>query len=195
MNATESYLWRYIRGSGLAYGAYVSLDLEAGLLSFSLYRSSNSSDAYKEAAKVLRGVVDGTIALEDTTLDAAKSTLVFNVTRNVSTASKAALQSFTNQALKGVPKSHQVNLLEKYQAVTKDEVLETLRKYFLPLFDASSSIAVVVTAPSKAEQIGEDLKAAGFEVEQKSLQVDPSELEEGDSEGESEDGSEDEAKN
>jgi Zn-dependent M16 (insulinase) family peptidase len=54
LNATESYLWvgftsscitlnshmdqRYIRGSGLAYGAYVSLDLEAGLLSFSLYR-------------------------------------------------------------------------------------------------------------------------------------------------------------
>jgi Zn-dependent M16 (insulinase) family peptidase len=105
------------------------------------------------------------------------------------------LQSFTNQALKGVPKSHQVNLLEKYQAVTKDEVLEALRKYFLPLFDPSSSIAVVVTAPSKAEQIGEDLKVAGFEVEQKSLQVDPSELEEGDSEGESEDGSEDEVKN
>jgi Zn-dependent M16 (insulinase) family peptidase len=55
LNATESYLWvssivigvtfsltvpfqRYIRGSGLAYGAYVSLDLEAGLLGFSLYR-------------------------------------------------------------------------------------------------------------------------------------------------------------
>jgi Zn-dependent M16 (insulinase) family peptidase len=57
LNATESYLWvrfqrscpfavlkliprlqRYIRGSGLAYGAYVSLDVEAGLLNFSLYR-------------------------------------------------------------------------------------------------------------------------------------------------------------
>lgn len=38
LNATESYLWRYIRGSGLAYGAYVSLDVESGLLSFSLYR-------------------------------------------------------------------------------------------------------------------------------------------------------------
>ncbi|KAG6804840.1 hypothetical protein H0H92_002066, partial [Tricholoma furcatifolium] len=38
LNATESYLWRYIRGSGLAYGAYVSSDVEAGLLTFSLYR-------------------------------------------------------------------------------------------------------------------------------------------------------------
>jgi Zn-dependent M16 (insulinase) family peptidase len=56
LNATESYLWvrdrtfmylykseptdsqRSIRGSGLAYGAFVSVDLEAGLTMFSLYR-------------------------------------------------------------------------------------------------------------------------------------------------------------
>jgi Zn-dependent M16 (insulinase) family peptidase len=55
LNATESYLWvsmlllqkalrefiklqRYIRGSGLAYGAYISMDIEAGLLGFYLYR-------------------------------------------------------------------------------------------------------------------------------------------------------------
>jgi Zn-dependent M16 (insulinase) family peptidase len=31
-------LQNYIRGSGLAYGAYINLDVEAGLLSFSLYR-------------------------------------------------------------------------------------------------------------------------------------------------------------
>jgi Zn-dependent M16 (insulinase) family peptidase len=29
---------RYIRGSGLAYGAYIANDTEAGLLTFSLYR-------------------------------------------------------------------------------------------------------------------------------------------------------------
>jgi len=40
LNATESYLWRYIRGCGLAYGAHVSLDVEAGLLNFNLYRVS-----------------------------------------------------------------------------------------------------------------------------------------------------------
>lgn len=31
---------RYIRGSGLAYGAYVGIDLEAGFVSFTLYRVS-----------------------------------------------------------------------------------------------------------------------------------------------------------
>ncbi|KAG5654101.1 hypothetical protein H0H81_007515 [Sphagnurus paluster] len=196
LNATESYLWRYIRGSGLAYGAYASVDVEAGLLSFSLYRSSNSLSAFHEAAKVLKGLVDRSvcpsptcprsydlatfqIALDETTLDAAKSSIVYAVTQNVSTAGRAALVSLTNQAFKGVSKTHQVDLLEKYQAVTKEDVLAALEKHFLPLFQSSSSVVVAVTAPSKAEEITKGLQAVGFDVEQKSLEVDPTELEEG----------------
>jgi hypothetical protein len=58
-------------------------------------------------------------------------------------------------------------LLEKYQAVTKDDVLSALKIYFLPLFDPSSSIAVVVAGPAKADEIGAGLKAIGFEVTQR----------------------------
>ncbi|KAJ3976962.1 Metalloenzyme, LuxS/M16 peptidase-like protein [Lentinula raphanica] len=177
LNATESYLWRYIRGSGLAYGAYVSLDVEAGLLSFTLYRSSNSMDAYKQASTVLKDLADGKVSLDDTTLDAAKSSIVYGITKTVSTASRAALVSFTNQALKGVPQNHQVGLLEKFQAVTKEDVLSIFRSHFLPLFEAESSVAVVVTAPSKADEIDAGLASHGFEVERRTLDIDPQELE------------------
>ena len=91
--------------------------------------------------------------------------------------------SFTNQALKGVPRTHQIDLLEKYQKVTKADVLSALETYFLPLFNASSSVAIVVTAPGKAEEIGEGLKGLGFEVTQKVMEIDDSELEEGDESG------------
>lgn len=40
LNATESYLWRSIRGSGLAYGANVEVDCEAGFTGFCVYRVS-----------------------------------------------------------------------------------------------------------------------------------------------------------
>jgi len=181
LNATESYLWRYIRGSGLAYGASVSLDLETGLLSFALYRSSNSMQALKEADSMIRGLTDGSIALDTTTLDAAKSSIVFDVARNVSTAGRAAIVSFANQALKGVPKDFQVDLLEKYQSVTKDDVLAALRTHILPLFDSSSSVAVVVTAPSNADQIGQGLRSAGFDVAERTLEIDPEEDDDGSS--------------
>ncbi|EIN14202.1 hypothetical protein PUNSTDRAFT_49027 [Punctularia strigosozonata HHB-11173 SS5] len=179
LNATESYLWRYIRGSGLAYGAYVSNDHEAGLLSFSLYRSSNPIQGFHEAAKVVRGLVDGTIAFDETALDAAKSSIVYGITKNVSTAGRAATVSFINQALKGVPQDYYVGLLDQLQTTTKEQVLATLKEYFLPLFDPSSSVASIVTGPGSADEIAESLTSLGFEVKQRTLEVDPEEIGDG----------------
>lgn len=78
--------------------------------------------------------------------------------------------------MKGVSQTHQIDLLEKYQEVTKADVLSAFEKHFLPLFDPASSIAVVVTAPGKAEDIGTGLKTLGFKVTQKVMEVDPEEM-------------------
>ncbi|KAI0756614.1 Metalloenzyme, LuxS/M16 peptidase-like protein [Daedaleopsis nitida] len=184
LNATESFLWRYIRGSGLAYGAHCSMDLEAGFINFTLYRSSNSMEAFRQAASVIKGLTDGSIPLDETVLDAAKSSIVFGVAKSVSTPGRAALISFVNQSLKGVSQNYTIDLLEKYQEITKQDVLAALKKYFPPLFDASSSVAVVVTAPGKVEEISADLGKIGFAVEQKTLQVEEAD-DDSDSEGES----------
>ena len=80
--------------------------------------------------------------------------------------------SFLNQALKNVPQTHQIDLLEKFQAVTRDDVLSALKIHILPLFEPSSSIAVVVAAPAKADEIGAGLKDIGFEVTQRVMETD-----------------------
>lgn len=92
--------------------------------------------------------------------------------------------SFTNQALKGVEKTYQIDLLEKYQAVSKEDVLQAFRKHLIPLFDPSSSVAVVVTAPSKVDQVFDGLNRAGFVVEQRTLDFDPDELNDDDEDDE-----------
>ncbi|KAF8560437.1 hypothetical protein OG21DRAFT_1531918 [Imleria badia] len=171
LNATESFLWRSVRGAGLAYGAYMTADREAGLITFSLYRSSNSVEAFKEVNNVVSGLVDGSIELNETTLDAAKSSIVYAVTKNVATAGRAAINSFTNQALKGLSQDHNLQLLEQYQAVTKGDILASLKKYILPIFSPSTSTVVVVTAPSKVDQISEGLTGYGFDVEKRTLEV------------------------
>lgn len=61
--------------------------------------------------------------------------------------------------------------------MTKEDVLAALRVHVLPLFQPKTSIAIVVTAPSKAEQIGDNLQSLGFKVEHRELTVDPNELE------------------
>jgi hypothetical protein len=63
------------------------------------------------------------------------------------------------------------------QAVTPSQVLDVLRRYVLPIFDPSASIAVVACAPGKADDIVAGLTSEGFEVERRTLEIDPAELE------------------
>lgn len=78
-----------------------------------LLQSSNSVEAFNQAKSVIEGLVDGTvgsnvlaafiqftfitlqIALDETGLDAAKSSIVYSVTRGVSTPGRAVSHTFT----------------------------------------------------------------------------------------------------
>ena len=153
-----------------------------------ILQSSGYIAAYEQAGKVVRGLVDGSvstprrslssvglilsqIALDDIALDAAKSSVVFDVAQNVSTPGSAASDSFVNQGLKGLPSDHNVRLLEKYQAVKKEDVMRCLKDYILKLFQPESSIALVVTASGKLDEISEKLGEKGFKVEKRTIEV------------------------
>lgn len=87
-----------------------------------------------------------------------------------------AITSFVNQALKQVNQNYNRELLEKYQAVTKDEILAALEKHCLPLFNPETSIAVIVTAPGKVDSTADSMTSLGFEVEKRAVEVDQDEL-------------------
>ena len=123
--------------------------------------------------------------MDDITLDAAKSSIVFDVAQNVSTPGSAAVTSFVNQGLKGLSRNHSVELLERYQAVKKEDVMRCLKDYILKLFQPESSIALVVTALGKSDEISEKLGEKGFKVEKRTIEVQDDE--EGDSGGSSSD--------
>ena len=118
--------------------------------------------------------------MDDITLDAAKSSSVFDVAQSVSTPGSAAVSSFVNRGLKGLSPNHNVELLEKYQAVKKEDVMRCLKDYVLKLFQPESSIALVVTAPGKSDEISGKLREKGFEVEKRTIEIQD---DEGDSDG------------
>lgn len=49
--------------------------------------------------------------------------------------------------------------------MTRAEVYEAIRKYIRPLFDASSSIAIVVAPPHKVNSVAKGLQELGMDVE------------------------------
>ena len=187
LNALESYLWRYIRGTGLAYGASITQNPESGLLMFTVYKAPNAFRAYEEGGKVVHGLVNGEIDLEETTLESSISSLCYTMTAREATVGSAALSSFVNQVLKNVPQDYNQQLLSKFRQVTKQDVLNTLKNYIAPLFKSETSTAVIVSAPSKVDGIEDSLRKDGFEVERRTLDV--SNEEDGESDYESDSGS------
>ncbi|KAH8114464.1 Metalloenzyme, LuxS/M16 peptidase-like protein [Phellopilus nigrolimitatus] len=168
LNATGGYLRQYIRGSGLAYTAFMHFDLEVGHLSLTIHLSSDIMRAHREAAKVVEGLVKQTIALEDTAVDAAKSTVVYEIANMFSTPRAAAVTSFVDLCLRGMNESSS-HTLKKFQAVTKDEILTALKKYCLPLFNPDTSVAVVLSSQGRFDSTASDLRSLGFDVEKKTF--------------------------
>jgi len=87
-------------------------------------------------------------------------------------------------ALKGVSRSHEIDMLGKYQTIKKEDIIAAFQKYIMPLFDPASSVAIVVTATGKVESIVDGLTSLGFDVTQKELHTDPPNTEKGKSGGE-----------
>lgn len=58
LNAMESYLWKAIRGTGLAYGAYLRHNPESGHVYLDINRSPDSWKAVTEAGRVMRDLID-----------------------------------------------------------------------------------------------------------------------------------------
>ncbi|EIW67501.1 hypothetical protein TREMEDRAFT_33585 [Tremella mesenterica DSM 1558] len=171
LNATESYLWRSIRGNGLAYGAHVDVDAESGLVGFSVYRSPNALEAYRAAGKLLQGLADGSVELEQSILDGARATMTFSYARESETVSAAAASAYLNEALKGLGKDHHQHVLTVLPSITLSQIRQTIKTHFLPIFSSQTSVCAITVNSGKAEEVEGIAKEMGFEVERKELPV------------------------
>jgi len=61
LNMLEGYMWKRIRGAGLAYGASIRADMRRGQVLFSVYRSPNGFAAWNEARKIVSEIVSGEV--------------------------------------------------------------------------------------------------------------------------------------
>lgn len=169
LNALESYFWTEIRGSGLAYGANVDVEEEHGLVNFTAYRSPDASKAFAAGGKILRDIVSGKTPLDKNLVDAAKSSLSYAYARREGNPGAAALTCFKNEVFKDVPIDHGARMLASFNDVTVNDVKAAMEKYFVPLFDSSSSVVATSCAPSLSDKLVEAFEGMGYDVETKEL--------------------------
>ncbi len=89
----EGPFWVNIRGLGLSYSIGLRQDCEEGLITFTLFKSTNIVGAFSKALELVRGTADGTIPLTQVDLDTSISGAIFSVVSREDTMQHAATHS------------------------------------------------------------------------------------------------------
>jgi len=168
LNAMEGFLWKFIRGAGLAYGASISHDIESGLISYRIFKSPDSYAAFTAAQSLIDQLVSGKLEIDDLTIESAKSSLAYNTASKESTVSAAANASFTNMLL-GLPENHARIALAATKDVTAEDILRVIKQYIAPIFRPETSIASIASGLAKMEEIATNFEKLGYEVDRRTF--------------------------
>ena len=153
LTALEGPMWRRIRGMGYSYSYAIRLDVETGLLSFVLFKSTNVVGGYEESAAIVREFAEGGSAMwKDGDLRAAKSSLGFELLSSGDTLIAAADQSLYDW-LKGEEPGYHQRLLQRVQGVEAGDMEAAMRQWVVPLFDGQRSRVCLVTNPTQADDL------------------------------------------
>ncbi|KAI9720914.1 MAG: hypothetical protein M1828_005484 [Chrysothrix sp. TS-e1954] len=169
LDSVEGPLWTAVRGAGLAYGASFTRDLDAGLLSFGIYRASNCHGAYDAARTCIEKISTGETPIDELALEGAISSIVVAFADEQPTMGAAAAVGFMYQVVKGIPKDWGVDIMRQARAVTASDVRSILKKVVLPVFDPSKANLVITCSAAQEKEIVSGYQKAGFKAEVKQL--------------------------
>lgn len=156
LTALEGPLWKRLRGMGLSYSYNMRSDVETGLLTFQLYKSTNPIGAWQEAQNILQEFASEQVKLDATWLESAKSGLAYSILSEQETPLAAAAQPLRDY-LKGVPFGFNQRQLRAVKEVTLEQVAEGI-KLLQTIFDPARAHVVCTTNPANVEAVSKGLK-------------------------------------
>ena len=158
LTALEGDFWVKLRGAGLTYSYGIRNSLDSRRLSFTLFKCGDMAGAYAAARAIALGYASGEMCISQVALDGAKSTVAYGVIAAASTRLSAAGQAWASTYLgKGVGYSKW--LLSQVDAVTVEDALHALKKYIVPLFDASGANLAATCPSSKLDETSAAMEA------------------------------------
>ncbi|BGO99155.1 hypothetical protein NBRC10513v2_000259 [Rhodotorula toruloides] len=165
LGTANGLLWNAVRGNGLAYGAGMGLNVEAGMLGFNVFRSPDAFAAFEAARDLVDNIVSGKVKITEGDVEAAKSSLAYLHLASMNTLASVASVSF-EAVIFGRPSHCVQRSLEKMKAVTLKDVLDAIELHIVKLFDPKSSIMAVSTNEEKRAELVANFRKAGYEVEE-----------------------------
>ena len=156
----EGPMWRQIRGAGLAYGYGINLSTGKGQLYFTLYKSTHPVKAYEEGKRIIMSHVSGEEAWDPLQVEAAKSSLIFELIEKEKSIGDVVTQSLIS-FFRGVDRDYNRRLLELVNQVTIEDMNRVGREYLAQLFHDNTRTAVVCN-PSKVQEYSQLFTTGGL---------------------------------
>ena len=157
----EGPMWRQIRGAGLAYGYSIMVSTNKGQIYFTLFKATNPVKAYEEGKRLVMSQVNGEEPWDPLQVEAAKSSLIFELIEREKTVSEVAQESLLS-SMKGIDREFNRKFLEMVNNVSLEDLQRVGTQYLAPLFSETTRTSIVCN-PSKVEEIKADFQALGVE--------------------------------
>ena len=145
-------MWRQIRGAGLAYGYFIYPSVGKGQLFMSLVKATHPVKAFVEARRIVMDQVNGKEDWDNTLLESAKSSLIFELIEQEKSLGDAVQQSLLS-SFKGTSPEYNRALLAAVDNVTVADLQRVAPLHLGRLFDTAHARTTLVCGPSKLEEV------------------------------------------
>ncbi|QPG76573.1 hypothetical protein FOA43_003964 [Brettanomyces nanus] len=178
LQCVEGPFWKAIRGTGLAYGANMSRNVETGKLAFSIYRGADVEKCFDAAKQLINDYASGVTPVDEKMRLGAISSVVNGLTNSQSNYFEAASMKVLDEILARRGPDYNGRLMKELTNISNEDLVHIFKKYFVNVFDPKHSICFISCNPVQGKSVAKHFKDAGYEVTVEQASVDENEEEE-----------------
>lgn len=163
LNALTGVFYDATRAQGLAYGVSFFHRRGFALETLSVYSSPNITKVLRNAKQAIADLAQGSAPITPQELEAAVSQIVLERAERAETMAKAATTSFYDQALAGLEKGWNDDLVARVRRVDEKGIRAAIARYMLPIFVPETSKMFVTCAKIMVPDLVSGAREFGFE--------------------------------